>query len=218
MIDMVSRKKKFYVVWIGRTPGVFTAWSDCEASVKGYKNSRYKSFTTREEAEKAFGEGPQGYWGSGDQLSRAKQNDARLTDAGEPIAESLCVDAAWNTVTKTMEYRGVWLPDRSEAFWRGPFENATGNIGEFLAIVDALRLLVRKGLRLPVYSDSMVAIGWVRRRAVRSTSMAEGRTSGEIDELVARALEWLRGGEYESPILKWETAAWGENPADFGRK
>jgi ribonuclease HI len=31
-------------------------------------------------------------------------------------------------------------------------------------------------------------------------------------------VKWLKENEYPNKILKWETRAWGENPADFGRK
>jgi len=37
-------------------------------------------------------------------------------------------------------------------------------------------------------------------------------------ELIKRAEKWLRENSFENPILKWETKAWGEIPADFGRK
>ena len=32
------------------------------------------------------------------------------------------------------------------------------------------------------------------------------------------ALKWLNQNEFPNQLLKWETRAWGENPADFGRK
>lgn len=35
---------------------------------------------------------------------------------------------------------------------------------------------------------------------------------------VERALTWLENNNYANPILKWNTASWGEIPADFGRK
>lgn len=37
-------------------------------------------------------------------------------------------------------------------------------------------------------------------------------------ELVTRAENWLKTNTFSTKILKWETAAWGEIPADFGRK
>jgi ribonuclease HI len=33
-----------------------------------------------------------------------------------------------------------------------------------------------------------------------------------------RAINWLEANSYSNKILKWETKAWGEIPADFGRK
>lgn len=47
-------KQKFYVVWEGVTPGVYTSWTDCQLQIKGYEGAKYKSFDTREEAERAL--------------------------------------------------------------------------------------------------------------------------------------------------------------------
>lgn len=45
-------KEKFYVVWSGVNPGIYTSWTDCQLQTKGYEGAKYKSFETREEAEK----------------------------------------------------------------------------------------------------------------------------------------------------------------------
>jgi len=41
----------FYAVANGRTIGIFLNWTDCNNSVKGYKNALYKKFDTQEEAD-----------------------------------------------------------------------------------------------------------------------------------------------------------------------
>ena len=51
-------KQKFYVVWEGVTPGVYTSWTDCQLQIKGYEGAKYKSFDTREEAERALATSP----------------------------------------------------------------------------------------------------------------------------------------------------------------
>ena len=51
-------KQKFYVVWEGVTPGVYTSWTDCQLQIKGYEGAKYKSFDTREEAERALSASP----------------------------------------------------------------------------------------------------------------------------------------------------------------
>ena len=33
-----------------------------------------------------------------------------------------------------------------------------------------------------------------------------------------RVLKWLETNKIDNEIRKWETQAWGEIPADFGRK
>ena len=41
----------FYAVANGRTVGIFTTWKECQSSVLGFPNARFKKFETREEAE-----------------------------------------------------------------------------------------------------------------------------------------------------------------------
>lgn len=50
----MAKQQKFYVVWKGAEPGIYTSWTDCQLQIKNYKGAIYKSFTTREEAEHAF--------------------------------------------------------------------------------------------------------------------------------------------------------------------
>ncbi|MBF0710362.1 MULTISPECIES: viroplasmin family protein [unclassified Gemella] len=41
---------KFYAVRVGRQPGIYGTWSECEAQVKAFKGAVYKSFKTQVEA------------------------------------------------------------------------------------------------------------------------------------------------------------------------
>lgn len=214
---MTFKKKKFYVVWRGWTPGVYKSWFECEAAIKGFSNAKYKSFATLQEAKKAFAGDPEEHIGKKN-LFVSSLSEQELAAIGQPIRHSLCVDAAWNAQTKFMEYRGVWNHNGHVAFSRGPFPNATNNIGELLAIVHGLAQMAEEHCDWPIYSDSQTAIAWVRDRKVNSKSIEKGETSERVNALVERALNWLRTHDYPNPILKWETVAWGEIPADFGRK
>ena len=94
----------------------------------------------------------------------------------------------------------------------------TNNIGEFLAIVHALALMEQRGIRDKViYSDSYNAALWVSKKACKTKLPINPQTS-KAHELIARAHAWLRAHPVKVPIIKWETKAWGEIPADFGRK
>lgn len=213
---MAGKKKKFYVVWIGKAPGVYETWVDCDAAIQGFPGAKYKSFPTLESAKLALEEGPEGYWGTKQVVTRYSAAD--LERIGQPIEKALCVDAAWNAQTKVMEYQGVWNHDQSTAFHQGPFEKATNNIGEFLALVHGLAIMAKRGQDLPIYSDSATAISWVRKKRVNSKSMKLGETGDQVNQLVERALTWIKSNRWNNDVLKWETEAWGEIPADFGRK
>jgi ribonuclease HI len=137
--------------------------------------------------------------------------------AGEPLPESYAVDAACSGNPGVLEYRCVHTKTGTEIFREGPFRSGTNNIGEFLAIVDALRCLQSDNPAMPVYSDSKVAIGWVRkgRCGTRHDRTVE---NADLFRRIEEAETWLQTHQYSNDIRKWDTGAWGEIPADFGRK
>lgn len=42
---------KFYAVKIGKKPGIYNSWADCQQQVNGFKGAIFKSFKTKEEAD-----------------------------------------------------------------------------------------------------------------------------------------------------------------------
>jgi ribonuclease HI len=127
------------------------------------------------------------------------------------------VDAACDGSPGRLEYRGVDLRTGREIFHRGPYEHGTNNVGEFLGIVHALTLLHRQKKALPIYSDSSTAITWVRKKHCNTELVADDKNA-MLFALIKAAEKWLVGNELINPILKWDTEAWGEIPADFNRK
>lgn len=117
-----------------------------------------------------------------------------------------------------MEYRGVMTDTGKEIFHLGPLRDGTNNIGEFLALVHVLALLKQKGREdIPIYSDSKIAIGWIKKGKA-NTKLEHTGHNEPIFQLIQRAERWLANNSFANPILKWETDSWGEIPADFGRK
>jgi len=212
---MSRPKPKFYVVWRGYNPGVYQTWAEAEQQISGYSGAKYKSFLSRAEAEAAA----RGRWEdyAGKDAATDRKSLEELERLGVQL-DSLAVDAACAGVPGPMEYRGVSVRTGFEVFRKGPYPDGTNNIGEFLGLVHALALLKQLGQpRTPVYSDSKVALGWVRDKQCR-TKAARTAANERLFALVARAEKWLRENEVTNPLLKWETEKWGEIPADFGRK
>jgi ribonuclease HI len=225
----MAEKSKFYVVWKGRKTGIFSSWEACAAQVNGFIGAQYKSFASRLAAEQAL----RGKYVT--HVGKPVSSGEWLFAPNPPIAESIAVDAACSGRTGRVEFRGVDLHSGKEIFRQGPYENGTNNVGEFLAIVHALVMLEQKGRArsrtrsgnrddhagsgaiTPVYSDSGTAIAWVKARRCNTDLAADGMNA-PLFELIDRAEEWLAGHKTTNPVLKWDTKAWGEIPADFNRK
>lgn len=210
-------KKKFYVVWEGRIPGIYDNWPDCKAQVEGFNGAKYKSFENKLEAEKQYIAGYKQFFSQLKEVGEKGAKQLSIDPNHLPIQNSICVDAACNMVTKVMEYRGVDTCSGKEIFHQGPFKGGSNNIGEFLALVHALALLKQQGKNMPIYSDSITAIAWVRHKKHKSIVVPTEENMLLFD-LLERAEQWLRTHTYDTPILKWDTKSWGEIPADFGRK
>ena len=60
-------------------------------------------------------------------------------------------------------------------------------------------------------------MSWVRKKTC-NTKLKRRDKNKPLFDLVERALVWLKENTYTTAIVKWETKAWGEIPADFGRK
>lgn len=208
-------KKKFYVIWAGHKTGVFTSWNVCKKHIANYKGAQYKSFSSKVEAEKALKGKYADYIGK--DTKKVQLSPDELKKIGKPIVPSLSVDAACSGNPGKMEYRGVDTENGKQFFIQGPFKKGTNNIGEFLALVHGLGFLKKQGIIHPIYSDSKIAISWVKKGQCRSNLPITSENK-DLFDLVKRAELWLKNNSYSTTILKWETKAWGEIPADFGRK
>ena len=160
----MGKKQKYYVVWKGVNPGIYTSWTDCQLQIKGYDGALYKSFETMEEAEHALALPAHHYIGA--------QNSKSKTPSIKALPENfdmncVAVDAACSGNPGPMEYRGVYLLTGQQIFHFGPVYG-TNNIGEFLAIVHALALMKQKGIAMTLYSDSRNALNWVKQKKCKT--------------------------------------------------
>ncbi|MBE0649571.1 MAG: ribonuclease H family protein [Bacteroidales bacterium] len=205
--------QKYYVVWRGFNPGIYTSWEECKKQVEGFEKAQYKSFTSKEEADNAFKQSYENI-----RELKGKKNLLELKTEKKPILNSLSVDAACKGNPGILEFRGVYTDTATEIFARGPYDEGTVNIGEFLAIVLGLAWLKKNKLVMPIYSDSKTAISWIKKKQV-NTKLEWNKKNEPLLKAVLNAQKWLKENDFgEIPILKWETHLWGEIPADYGRK
>lgn len=237
---------KYYVVWKGFAPGVYESWEEAEIQIKGFPDAQYRSFKSMEAAVQAFREGydqngliqevqkqvaklnkegQQIVWNpeKSNNTMPLKQATAPVPQqpAANPvpsyIKRAIAVDGACEGNPGLGEYRGVFIETGEQVFHFGPTKGATNNIMEYLAIVHCLAFLEKQKAYIPIYSDSVSAISWVRKGKA-NTSITPNKENDEVIQLIERADLWLATHSFRVNIYKWDTQKWGEIPADFGRK
>lgn len=221
-------RQKFYAVWTGKVPGVYSDWESCKVQVHEYPSAEYKGYGTRDQAERA--------WRAGSRLAAAAlERPSPQTKVLEPVREpvdeqirlveppglfrpnkGLTVDASCIGNPGETEYQGVDL-ETGQTLFRKNVGWGTNNIGEFLALVHGLAFLLKNGNDGPIFSDSLLAIRWVNEGKSRSAHIQDPQAA-MARNLVVRAEKWLSENSRRASIQHWKTRLWGEIPADFGRK
>lgn len=170
---------KYYAVQKGRSPGVYTAWKDCELQIRNFAGAVHKSFSTHAEAERFVLE-----TGLGENKSVKRKSNEREGEGGapasEPEYEEVYCDGACKNNGNPNAVAGIgiwWGPDdpRNEAF-RCPGAQ-TNNRAELIAIVMVLLSVPMDGKPLIIKSDSDYSRkcldewskGWIQKNWVTSS-------------------------------------------------
>ncbi len=184
-------KQKYYVVWTGKTPGIYTSWPEAERLVKGFPDARYKSYPTLAEAESAYGRGAPARPAA---RKKTVARPARVASAGPEAAVNIYCDGACDpnpgrAGTGIAVYRDGALAE----LWYGLYDPAgTNNSAELLGLLHALefaKAAIAKGQTVAVHCDSKYAIDCVTKWAFGWKARNWTRKGGEIMnlELIQRA-------------------------------
>lgn len=205
-------KKNFYVVNAGRTPGIYKFWwhkndSLCaKAQVHQFPGAVYQGFSTKEEALNFY---------TGNTAVLTPDVIQSSTESTPVTRLSISTDAACSGNPGPMEYRGVWT-ETGEVIFESPVYEGTNNIGEFLALVTAIRYARENNLQCEVYTDSITAMSWVRNKQAKTSF--DLSTQPELLRIMNEALEYLQTHDFYARVVKWDTKTQGEIKADYNRK
>lgn len=126
--------------------------------------------------------------------------------------EGIATDAAHSMKNGKTEYQAINLATRERIFYRN-LGNQTTNIGEFLAVVEAVKYIIENDFQPRViFTDSMTAIAWFKAKKTSSTKPCKDLQRAEM------FLRALSADVDTIEIIHWDNKRWGETPADFGRK
>lgn len=126
--------------------------------------------------------------------------------------EGIATDAAHSMKNGKTEYQAINLATRERIFYRN-LGNQTTNIGEFLAVVEAVKYIIENDFHPRViFTDSMTAIAWFKAKKTSSTKPNKDLQRAEM------FLRALSADVDTIEVIHWDNKRWGETPADFGRK
>ena len=208
---------KYYVVRKGKKTWIFTSWNEVQPLVSGFPDAKFKSFDSREDAERWFASSREKFYGQPSLSLWQKWLENKSLVVPFEV-NALAVDASSLGNPGILERRGVHVATGKEVF-RHKVERWTNNVGEFLALVEGITIMQDSSLveKFQVlYSDSKIAMSWVQEGKCKSTLRVQ-EPDLPVWKLVAEAEQQLLMLK-PIPILKWETSEWGEISADFGRK
>jgi ribonuclease HI len=183
--------KKFYVIWAGRVPGIYTDWPTAQKQVMKFAGAKYKSFTSKSEAEAAFSEGKVATTTSDAKTGGASSKTSRGNNLSAPPIKTdvviYCDGGCDPNPGKAGSGVAVYQNDQLIQLWYGVFNpNGTNNTAELSALFYSLQLAqhaTEQGLSAQILCDSMYSIQCIRDWATGWEKNGWKKKTGEIKNL-----------------------------------
>lgn len=188
--------KKFYVIWVGREPGIYTDWPTAQKQVIKFAGAKYKSFPTKAEAEAAYANGVAGVSNA---TSTSTQTGAKSNAAKNRLGNNLSAPPIKTDITiycdggcepnpgKAGSGVAVYKNDKLIQLWYGVYNpKGTNNTAELNALFYSLQLAqhaTKQGLSAQVLCDSMYSIQCIRDWAPSWERNGWKKKTGEIKNL-----------------------------------
>lgn len=184
--------KKFYVVWQGRTPGIYTDWDHCKKQIDKFTGARYKSFSTKAEAEQAF-KGAKVVSSRAVATKKKPSTNKIKTYTAEEIA-NMAIEVKIFTdggcepnPGKAGSGLALYRKDKISELWYGLYNSmGTNNTAELNAFHQALIMAeseIAKNNSVVIFCDSKYSIQCITQWAIGWQKKGWKKPGGEIKNL-----------------------------------
>ena len=191
-------KQKFYPARNGREGSkVYHSWYECEKQTKGYPGEEHNSFDTLGEAVRWIEAGK----------TATTPKPPLLIRPLFPEEKGICVWAKFKGAANGAIINAVKLEGR-KILVNADMDVETADVAEFIALVESLKYCKGEGLSGKVYSNSDLALGWVKNYGSGAINVAD--ISVMDMGLAHQAVDWLRANRLHNYCEKWDTVKWGE--------
>ena len=184
--------KKFYVIWVGREPGIYTDWPTAQKQIMKFSGAKYKSFPSKAEAEAAFAGGTVNSSVSASSKASGSSNKTSRGNnlSAPPIKTDVviyCDGGCDPNPGKAGSGVAVYQNDQLIQLWYGVYNpNGTNNTAELNALFYSLQLAqhaTKQGLSAKILCDSMYSIQCIRDWAAGWEKNGWKKKTGEIKNL-----------------------------------
>jgi viroplasmin and RNaseH domain-containing protein len=192
----MKKKTKFYAYSIDEIKGITDSWTDCQSIVSG-KQAKYKSFETKEEAQK---------WldlGADYSIKRVATQKGIFFDAGTGGGQGVEINVTNENGDKLL----IDFLDVNEKGHHLIKGNASNNYGELLACKYALEIAIKQNIK-KVFGDSKLILDFWSKGYIK-------KSVGEETLNLASQVKKLRR-KFEKQGGKLLYISGGSNPADLG--
>ena len=178
--------KKFYAVWAGHKPGIYTTWAEAEKQVKGYPKAGFKSFPTLALAKEAFANGTKTAKEPTQQHeSLGSSNSTNGTSTSD--VDIFCDGACNPNPGKSGTGIAIYKKQQLDQLWYGLHNpSGTNNTAELLGLYHSLmfaKTVVETGQSVAVHCDSKYSIDCITTWAKGWKAKGWKKKSGEIKNL-----------------------------------
>ncbi|OHA62960.1 MAG: hypothetical protein A3E07_02095 [Candidatus Wildermuthbacteria bacterium RIFCSPHIGHO2_12_FULL_45_9] len=198
---MAKGKPKYYayIVPFNHVQGIALEWEECGEKVKGVAGARFKSFSSRKEAEEWLKAGAD--YGFKKELPKGIYFDAG-TGRGDGVEVSVTDEKGTDLLSLAVHAKDI------NKFGKQTIKNATNNYGELLGCKYAMEIAIQKRLQ-EVSGDSKLILDYWSKGFIKKDEVAP--------ETVKLAWEVARiRREFEKNGGKLKHISGNENPADLG--
>lgn len=180
---------KYYVVWVGRKPGIYRSWTDCKAQTDKFPAAKFKSFKTSEEADAAFSRSNT----SSSKPKTISKGDTSAKPTKKPSSQNIKTYSASEIITMPHHTKiftdggcepnpgqagsgvAIYRENKINELWYGLYNpNGTNNTAELNALYQAQIIAqdeIEKGRSVAIFCDSQYCVksitlwakGWKKR-------------------------------------------------------
>jgi len=188
--------KKYYVVWQGRTTGIFEDWNSCKKQIDRFAGARYKSYKTRAEAEAAYKNGTVSTKPAGKASFKSGRSTSSKSPATLSSGQVLEIAADTKIFTdggcdpnpgKSGSGIAIYRDNKISELWYGLYNSrGTNNTAELNALYQALSICkteLTTGASVAIFCDSKYSIQCVTQWASGWERNGWKKRGGDIKNL-----------------------------------